>query len=183
MMNVKIFYAKYFKMVYFNGFSLQNDQEHFKTYLVDSELCVAGFSFGAQKAFDYVYHSKERVDRLILLSPAFFQTKKLSFIRTQLRYFEAGQDAYVDQFLLNTAFPSKTDLKKYLKIGSKEELEALLTYRWDEEKIKEVEEKGTVIEVFLGAQDRIIDPQATLDFFAPLVTSYYMKNVGHLLKE
>jgi len=168
---------------YFNGFSLQNDQKHFKSYLVDSDLCVAGFSFGAQKAFDYVYYSKERVDRLVLLSPAFFQTQKLSFIRTQLRYFEAGQDAYVEQFLLNTAFPSNTDLREYLNIGSKEELEALLTYRWDEEKIKEVQKRGTVIEVFLGAKDKIIDTQETLDFFAPLAVCYYMKNAGHLLKE
>ena len=183
MTRVKIFSAKYFKMLYFNGFSLQNDHEHFKDYLVDSELCVAGFSFGAQKAFDYVCNSKERIDRLILLSPAFFQTKKPSFIRTQLRYFEAGKDAYVDQFLLNVAFPVRIDLKEYLKIGSKEELEALLTYKWNEDKIKEVQEKGTVIEVFLGAKDKIIDAQETLDFFAPLVTSYYIKDVGHLLRK
>lgn len=177
MTNVKIFSVKYF-----NGFSLHNDQEHFKTYLVDSDLCVAGFSFGAQKAFDYVYRSKERIDRLILLSPAFFQTEKPSFIRTQLHYFEAGKDAYVSQFLQNTAFPSKTDLREYLKTGSKEELETLLTYKWDEEKIKEVHKRGTVIEVFLGAKDRIIDAQATLDFFAPLVTTYYIKDIGHLLR-
>lgn len=183
MMRVKISFAKYFKMLYFNGFSLQNDHEHFKSYLVDSDLCVAGFSYGAQKAFDYVCNSKERIDRLILLSPAFFQSKKQSFIRTQLRYFEAGQDAYVDQFLKNTAYPSTTDLSAYLKIGSKEELEALLTYQWDEEKIKKVQEKGTVIEVFLGGKDKIIDARETLDFFAPLVTSYYIKDVGHLLRK
>lgn len=178
MMNAKISFVKYF-----NGFSLQNEEEYFTSYLVNSDLCVAGFSFGAQKAFDYVYNAKERIDRLILLSPAFFQSKKPSFIRTQLRYFEAGQDAYVDQFLQNTAFPSKTDLREYLKIGSKEELETLLTYRWDEEKIKQVQERGTVIEVFLGEKDKIIDAQATVDFFAPLVTSYYIKDVGHLLKK
>ena len=178
MMSVKISFVKYF-----NGFSLQNEEEHFKRYVVNSDLCVAGFSFGAQKAFDHVYSAKERIDRLILLSPAFFQTKKASFIRTQLRYFEAGKDAYVDQFLQNTAFPSKTDLKEYLKIGSKEELETLLTYRWDEDKIKEVQDRGTVIEVFLGAKDRIIDAQEALDFFAPLVTSYYIKDAGHLLRK
>ena len=61
---------------YFNGFSLQNEEELFSEYLLQSELCVAGFSYGAQKAFEYVYKSKERIDRLILLSPAFFQTQK-----------------------------------------------------------------------------------------------------------
>ena len=61
-------------MLYFNGFSLQNEEEHFKAYLSDNDLTIAGFSYGAQKAFEYAYHSKERIDRLILLSPAFFQT-------------------------------------------------------------------------------------------------------------
>ena len=93
-------------MIYFNGFSLQNEKELFAPYLVDSDYCVAGFSYGAQQAFEYVYHAKERIDRLILLSPAFFQTQKPSFIRTQLRYFEAGQEAYVKQFLANVSYPS-----------------------------------------------------------------------------
>ena len=97
-------------MHYFNGFSLQNEENYFKEYLNKSELCVAGFSYGAQKAFEYVYKSKERVDRLILLSPAFFQTQKPSFVRTQLRYFEAGQEAYVKQFCQNVASPSSVDL-------------------------------------------------------------------------
>ncbi len=181
MMRVKISFAKYFKMLYFNGFSLQNEEVHFQAYLPESDLCVTGFSYGAQKAFDYVYHSKARIDRLVLLSPAFFQTKKQSFIRTQLRYFEAGKDAYVDQFLKNTAFPSTIDLKKYLKTGSKEELEALLTYRWDKDKIEEIQDRGTVIEVFLGEKDKITDAQETLGFFEALVTCYYLKDAGHLL--
>jgi len=178
MTSAKISYVKYF-----NGFSLQNEQKHFTDYLLNSELCVAGFSFGAQKAFEYVYRCEERIDRLILLSPAFFQTKKQSFIRTQLRYFEAGQESYVAQFLQNAAFPSKQDLRQHLKTGSKEELEALLTYEWDADKIKEVLSKGTVIEVFLGEKDQIIDAQETLDFFEPLATTYYIKEVGHLLLE
>jgi pimeloyl-ACP methyl ester carboxylesterase len=169
-------------MHYFNGFSLYNEEEHFKEYLCESDLCVAGFSYGAQEAFEYVYQSKERIDRLILLSPAFFQTEKPSFTRTQLRYFEAGKEAYVRQFMKNVAHPSNIDLSKYLHLGSKEELQALLTYIWDENKIKEVLDRGTVIEVFLGAEDKIIDSEETFDFFAPLTTTYFIKNVGHLLK-
>jgi len=167
---------------YFNGFSLQKEEELFWEYLIQSELCVAGFSYGAQKAFEYVYKSKERIDRLILLSPAFFQTQKSSFIRTQLRYFEAGQEAYVKQFLANVTYPSKTELSAYLKVGTKEELEALLTYAWDEKKIQEVLDRGTTIEIFLGKDDKIIDAQETFDFFAPLTTTYFMKSVGHLLR-
>ena len=181
-MSVKRFYAKYFKMVYFNGFSLHNEEDLFKEFVVESDLCVAGFSYGAQKAFDYVYHSKERIDRLILLSPAFFQSKKTSFVRTQLRYFEAGKEAYVKQFLANVAYPSNLDLSNYLKVGTKEELEALLTYTWDKQKIQEVLDRGTTIEVFLGKDDKIIDAREAFDFFASLTTTYFIKSVGHLLR-
>ncbi len=183
MTSVKRFYAKYFKMHYFNGFSLYNEEELFKEYVIESNLTVTGFSYGAQQAFEYVYNLKERIDRLILLSPAFFQTQKTSFTRTQVRYFEAGQEAYVKQFLANVAYPSSLDLSNYLKVGTKEELESLLTYKWDEKKIQEILDRGTTIEVFLGKDDKIIDAQAAFDFFTPLSTTYFMKNVGHLLRE
>ena len=144
-------------MNYFNGFSLKGEEALFSSYLIESEYCVAGFSYGAQQALEYVYNSKVRIDRLILLSPAFFQTQKPSFIRTQLRYFEAGQEAYVKQFLANVTYPSVLNLSDYLKVGTTEELEALLTYIWDEEKIKKILDRGTTIEVFLGKKDKIID--------------------------
>ncbi len=169
-------------MKYFNGFSLQKEKGLFTPYLTESEYCVAGFSYGAQQAFEYVYHATERIDRLILLSPAFFQTQKPSFIRTQLRYFEAGTEAYVKQFLANVTYPSSLDLSGYLDVGTKEELEALLSYTWDSKKIQEVLDRGTTIEVFLGSEDKIIDPQKAFDFFAPLTTTYFMKRVGHVLK-
>ncbi|RRS29900.1 MAG: hypothetical protein P794_09685 [Epsilonproteobacteria bacterium (ex Lamellibrachia satsuma)] len=169
-------------MKYFNGFSLQHEELLFSDYLIKSDLCVAGFSYGAQKAFEYAYENKERIDRLILLSPAFFQTQKPSFIRTQLRYFQAGQEAYVKQFLANVTYPSTIDLSDYLKVGTKEELEMLLNYKWDEYKIRKVLERGTTIEVFLGAEDKIIDAQKAFDFFAPLTTTYFVKGVGHVLK-
>ena len=168
-------------MKYFSGFSLRKEERLFSEYLVEGDLVVSGFSYGAQKAFEYVYHAQERVDRLILLSPAFFQNQKASFIRTQLRYFEAGKEAYVEQFLLNAASPASLDLASFLEVGSREELESLLTYRWDEEKIKKVLERGTVIEVFLGGKDRIIDAQDAFDFFGPLTTTYFIKDAGHIL--
>ena len=169
-------------MKYFNGFSLQKEEELFSEYLIQSELCIAGFSYGAQRAFEYVYESKERIDRLILLSPAFFQTQKPSFTRTQLRYFEAGQEVYIKQFLANVTYPSSLDLSNYLKVGTNDELEALLTYTWDKQKIQEVLDRGTTIEVFLGKNDKIIDAQAAFEFFEPLSTTYFMKGVGHVLR-
>lgn len=169
-------------MKYFNGFSLRNEQTLFAPYLVESSYTVAGFSYGAQQAFEYVYQSTERVDRLILLSPAFFQTQKPSFIRTQLRYFEAGHDAYVQQFLRNVAYPSSLDLGSYLQTGTKTELDGLLNYQWEKEKIQEVLHRGTTIEVFIGDQDKIIDVEQTLAFFHDICTTYLLKNAGHLLK-
>ena len=169
-------------LTYFHGFSLDNEALLFEAYLRPSVHTVAGFSYGAQKALEYAYHSTERIDKLILLSPAFFQNEKPSFVRTQLRYFEAGQEAYVKQFLANVSYPSDVDLSSYLKVGTKEALESLLTYHWDTEKIKTLQERGIVIEVFLAREDKILDVQSALDFFRPLCTTYTMKNMGHLLR-
>ena len=188
-MNVEIFYARFSNdgtiliMKYFSGFSLQGEKELFSKYIVDGETTIAGFSYGAQQAFEYVYHSKERIDRLILLSPAFFQTQKTSFIRTQLRYFEVGKEAYVKQFLSNVSYPSNINLSPYLKVGTKEELEALLTYTWDEHKIEEVLDRGTSIEIFLGSEDKIIDSNKAFSFFKTSCTTYFLKQRGHLLKD
>ena len=170
-------------MRYFNGFSLQSEECFFSDYLIQSDLCVAGFSYGAQQAFEYVYNTTQRVDRLILLSPAFFQNQKPSFIRTQLRYFQSGQEAYIKQFLANAAYPSKVDLSAYLNTGTHEELEALLTYGWDSGKIKEVVKRGTTIEVFLGSEDKIIDADAAFEFFSENTVTYFIKGVGHLLRD
>ncbi len=178
MKSVKIYFVKYF-----NGFSLHDEEKYFKQYLDNSGLCVAGFSYGAQKALEYTYSSKERIDRLILLSPAFFQSENKSFVRTQLRYFEADKEAYVKQFLKNVSYPSTFDLSKNFTLGNKAELEELLTYKWDSEKIEKILSRGTVIEVFLGSQDKIIKSNDAFDFFSSFTTTYYIKHVGHLLLE
>lgn len=171
-------------MKYFNGFSLKDEEGLFDAYLTESVYCVAGFSYGAQKAFEYVYHATERIDRLILLSPAFFQTQKPSFIRTQLRYFEAGHESYVKQFLSNIAYPSKLDLSSKLHTGTKQELDSLLTYQWEQKKIREVLDKGITIEVFIGNEDKIVDTQEALKFFKNSgMTTYLLKKSGHLLRD
>jgi len=169
-------------VIYFNGFSLQGEEKEFETYLIDNDVTVCGFSYGAQQAFEYVYNSTNRIERLILLSPAFFQTQKASFIRTQLRYFESAQERYMEHFLDNVVYPASVSLLKYLHVGRYDELEALLRYRWDEAKIQEVLDRGTIIEVFLGDEDKIIDVKSALEFFSPMVTTYCIKGAGHLLR-
>ncbi len=171
-----------YSLRYFNGFSLRGEERFFKSWLIESDYAVAGFSYGAQLALEHVLQSQKRIDRLLLFSPAFFQNQKPAFIRAQLRYFDAGHEAYVAQFLKNVAYPSSVDMETYLDTGNKEELEALLTYRWKEEELKALQERGTVVEVFLGAKDKIIDAEAARDFFVPLATTYYFKEAGHLLQ-
>lgn len=169
-------------MIYFHGFALKEEETFFKEHLIASDFSVAGFSYGAQKAFEYVYNTTERVDRLILLSPAFFQNHKKSFIRTQLRYYKADEEAYTEQFLENVAYPSDINLQNYLAKGTVEELEALLSYKWDREKIIELLDRGVTIEVFIGGADKIVDAGKSFEFFSELTTVYLFKEKGHLLK-
>jgi len=167
---------------YFSGFSLHGEEELFGEFLDNSDFTVAGFSYGAQQAFEYAYASSERVERLILLSPAFFQLQKPAFRRAQLRYFQADPESYTTQFLANVAYPSDTALDKYLHIGTYEELAALLEYEWSVERFEELKERGVKIEVYLGGKDRIVDAQAAFGFFSELALSYLIKDVGHLLR-
>ncbi|SFV50664.1 FIG00387961: hypothetical protein [hydrothermal vent metagenome] len=169
-------------MKYFNGFSLKGEDELFYDYIDNNDFTVAGFSYGAQRAMEFVYNSDKRVDKLILLSPAFFQTQKKSFIRTQLRYFDNNAKEYTKQFLLNTAYPSSFDLSTYLDIGTKEELENLLNYKWDIEKLEEINNRGITVEVYLGSEDKIILSSEAFEFFSNLSIVYYIKGVGHCLK-
>lgn len=169
-------------MIYFNGFGLHGEEQFFKAYLVESDFTVAGFSYGAQKAFEYAYHNSERIDRLILLSPAFFQHQKASFVRTQLRYFKADREVYIQQFLKNVTYPSDTELSAYVADGSEDELAALLSYEWDREKLLELKDRGITIEVFIGGKDQIVDAVASQAFFSEITTTYFFKDFGHLLR-
>ncbi len=47
---------------YFSGFSLSADEVLFQNLLIKNNYTVAGFSYGAQKAFEYVLNSKNRID-------------------------------------------------------------------------------------------------------------------------
>ncbi len=168
-------------MRYFNGFSLHNEAHFFREMVPKSNYCVAGFSYGAQQALEYTLEATERIDRLILLSPAFFQRQKPSFVRTQLRYFSQQRERYIETFLHNVAYPSSIDLTPYLQPGSYEALEQLLTYQWRGDALRTLQAKGVMIEVFLGGEDRIVQSRVAYDFFAQYTTTYLIKKAGHLL--
>jgi len=48
-------------MKYFNGFSLKDEEIFFSEQLIDTKYVVAGFSYGAQCAFEYALNSTERI--------------------------------------------------------------------------------------------------------------------------
>lgn len=166
---------------YFSGFCFFEESELFEEYLIKNDFTFCGFSYGAIKAFEEALNSTKRVDKLQLFSPAFFQNFDDKFKRTQLMYFKKDEDSYIENFLKNVIYPSNKDISNNFKKGSKEELEELLTYVWEEEKLQKVLEKGVKIEVYLGAEDKIIDALKAKDFFKSYATVYYFKDKGHLL--
>ena len=82
----------------------------------------------------------------------------------------------------NIAYLSDLDMQEYLQKGTLEELEMLLHYQWDKEKLQMLHERNITIEVYLGEQDTIINALHVKDFFVPFASVYYFKRVGHILK-
>ncbi len=169
-------------MKYFSGFCLQNEGELFSDFISKSDFNVVGFSYGAIKAFEYVLSVNKRVDKLILISPAFFQNYDLKFKRVQLINFKKNSQNYIQDFLKNATYSSNINLDKYLKIGTFEELEELLNYEWKMEKLLELKNKNIKLELYLGEKDKIIDVSQIKEFFLDFATIYYIKDAQHFLK-
>ena len=166
---------------FFSGFCFKNEEELFSEYIIKNDFTISGFSYGAIKAFQEVLNSNQRVDKLQLFSPAFFQTQDKKYVRLQLMFFKKDAKSYCENFLKNVASPSNIDLSKYFELGTYEELEELMTFKWIEEDIKKVLDKGTKIEVYLGSDDKIIDSSIARDFFRKFATVYYINDKGHIL--
>ena len=166
---------------FFSGFSFKNEEELFDEYIIKNDFTVSGFSYGAIKAFKEVLNSNQRVDKLKLFSPSFFQTQDIKYVRLQLMFFKKDPNSYCENFLKNVAYPKEIDLEKYFELGTYEELEELLRFKWNEEDILKVVEKGTKIEVYLGSEYKIIDSKMAKDFFRNFATVYYINNKGHIL--
>jgi len=159
---------------------LQGEKELFKDYSIDNDFTVSGFSYGAQKAFEYVLNTEKRVDLLQLFSPAFFNDKDKKYKRMQLIFFKKDSQNYCDNFLNNCGF-SKDIAKKYFQEGTFDELDALLYYEWDKEKLQKLVDTNVRVEVYLGSEDKIINSNIALDFFKEFSEVYYIKEKGHIL--
>jgi len=165
-------------MIYFSGFCLDSESELFKGFTCRGDFCVVGFSYGAQKALEYTFTCKERIDKLQLISPAFFMDKSEKFKKLQTISFRKDSDLYCKNFLENVTCK---DLSKYFKKGSLEELKELLFYEWDREKLIEIRKRDIEIEVYLGGNDKIINSKQAKEFFQEFATIYYIKDKGHIL--
>lgn len=166
-------------MHYFSGFCLRGERELFDHLLSPNDFTVVGFSYGAIKALEYTLHTDARVDRLILLSPSFFNDKSQKFKKMQLHFFNKNSQRYIQNFLQNAAYPNNITLDNYLHQDSSDDLWTLLHYDWSNlEKLS----KDTSLQIYLGAQDKIIDAQKAHDFFKAYGQSLFYKSYGHLLQ-
>ncbi len=166
--------------MYFSGFCLSNEQELFNEYLIENDFTVSGFSYGAQKAVEYVLNTNNRIDTLQLFSPSYFNNRDTKYKRMQVIYFGKDNKAYCDNFLNNCGIEKEIH-DKYFKMGTSEQLEDLLTYEWSKEKLQLIVNKGIDIEVYLGTEDKIINSKKACEFFKDFSEVYYIKEKGHIL--
>ncbi len=168
-------------MRFFSGFGFRNEEDFFDEFLVNNDFSIAGFSYGAIKAFEAAYNSSFRVDLLQLFSPAFFQDKSSAFKKLQIMSFKKNNDKYMDNFYNNAIYPSTKLIKNYKKSSNIEDLKELLYYVWDKTKLRVLVKKGIKIEVYLGEYDKITDTKRVLEFFRDFATIYFLNKKGHTL--
>ena len=169
-------------MKFYSGFCLSNDEVLFTDYLKVSDYNIAGFSYGAIKAFNEAMTSQSRVDTLQLFSPAFFQDKTDKYKRMQNMYFVKDEEAYKENFFKACFLPAEIDKRIELQNGSAQELEELLSFVWKPNELKALQDKGVKIEVYLGADDKIINSQNAKEFFLPYAETYMINKAGHTLQ-
>ena len=171
-------------MKFYSGFFLQNEEYFFAHLMHKSDFCIYGFSYGAIKAFEEAKKrllAFERIDRLVLFSPAFFQTKSEAFRKLQLRSFKGDQKSYVENFLGGCFAPyEKMDVQT--KEDSEEDLKKLLYFEWSGDELLRLQEQGVVIEVYLGGEDRIIDAKGAYEFFKDVADVTLIKEANHFLQ-
>jgi hypothetical protein len=168
-------------MKFFSGFCLKNEEELFKEYL-EKGLVVAGFSKGAQKALEFVLNTNERVDKLQLFSPAFFDYNE-KLISLNMSAFKKDKNSYIKNFLIKAGAEYKdgsffVDGKKLeLSECNEKDLYELFTFNWGK-----IEKINIKIEVFLGEFDKITTLKKAYGFFKNYADVYYVKKANHFLR-
>lgn len=169
-------------MKFFSGFCFQNEEELFAPFIqLEGKYTLNGFSYGAILAFKEALKSiqnHKRVQILNLFSPAFFQNQKPSFLKAQILGFKKDPQKYIKNFLTLCGKPPP----HYFKEGKLEELEELLFFKWKEEEVLFLQEKGVQINIFLGGKDLILSPKRVMEFFYPYSVVYFYKDFNHCLQ-
>ncbi len=172
-------------MRFHSGFCLQNDEKFFFHLMHKSDLYVYGFSYGAIKAFEEIKEKLkrfERVDRLVLFSPAFFQTRAQKFKRLQLKAFQNDKETYIKNFIKSCFHPFATQ-NVILGDASYEDLQKLLEFEWSVSDLIRLRQQGVEIEVYLGDRDRVIDVKGAYDFFKEVADVTFIKEANHFLQQ
>jgi len=165
-------------MRYYSGFGFWNEKELFRDYLEEGDFNIAGFSYGAQKALIDAVHTNKRVNKLQLLSPAFFPQNP-KFAKLQINAFKKDKNSYIKKFIENVKYPKEIDISKYLDEVELYQLEEMFEFNWG--LIEYAKKKNIDIEVFIGEKDKIIDVKNGVEFFKKYAKVYFIKDVGHLL--
>jgi len=167
--------------MFFSGFALRDEQHFFRDILEESPYVISGFSYGAIKAFEAAEASTKRVDKLQLISPAFFQSRDKKFKRLQMMGYKKSADLYLEKFTENCFLPYAPQALSYTAHKA-EELEELLYYEWSIERLQALRSRGIEIEVYLGDADEISDVRSAYDFFLSVATVTLIKGANHFLQ-
>ena len=96
------------------------------------------------------------------------------------------KEAYKKNFLKNVFYPKPIPefwIKEFENLDDDiQELEKLLNFKWNVEDLQKIINRNIQIEVFLGEQDKIINPLEAKNFFRKFADVFYIKQVGHILQ-
>lgn len=166
--------------MFYSGFSLCGEEEIFHEYIPAFGSFVSGFSYGAIAALKYAI-KEQSVKSLILLSPAYYTHKDNAFKEAQLAAFTADKELYQIKLLKKSGF-KEDEYKLYAKEGRYEELSELLYFDWSTIKIETLISRGVNIEVFIGKNDKVVEPKASAEFFECFAKVYTLDNKNHILR-
>lgn len=182
-------------MKYFSGFSLAGEVEVFKSLLnpygnnsiLNEDYTLIGFSYGAILALEYAENAiKEgrRIERVILLSPAFFDDRVSSFKRLQISSFKKDYKGYLEVFYRN-ATEGKIDLWQYFSYKDfhtlQQDLQKLLFFSWLDSSMGALAKNGIEFWTFLGGNDKIINARRAKEFFRSSSEVWFLKDKNHCL--
>ncbi len=168
-------------MRFFSGFCLNGEEGLFSEFLPQREACIAGFSYGATKALEYALNTNEFFKKLVLLSPAFYEHTTTEFRQVQLENFKSNPELYALKLMKKSGL-SEQDRDKYGQMGTYKQLEELLNYKWSTDGLEKLLANRVEIEIYIGSDDRVVDPHKSMEFFKNFGTVYFIKNKNHCLR-